>query len=236
MAALGKPSEASYDREERARIRRLLLGYAERHEIGVPTLFRRIAATAGRQADDAGLKALQRFLGDENRTNDATLWLYDRFLDEADLVDPVIAFGDAICKFQQFGEDAGILEAVAGAYEVTAHRDDVEGFGTLSGLAGRIMLGRVPDRPYLRASEKMPDRKRGGKDQEFEGVALVQAHGLGLVLRDVLTRRPKTMLLFPAEGEAGAGFSGTATSPVFSGFGRPEGGPRNITLSRSGDG
>lgn len=240
MASFGKPSEAAYDRSDRERIRRLLNDYMERHVIGVPTLFRRIAAATGRETDDAGLKALQRFLGDENRTNDATLWLYDRFLDEVDAADPVLAFGDAVCKFQQFDENRDILESVSGTYAVTNHLDNVEGLGNLSSSAGRITFERVPERPYLRVAETMPDystraaRKGGGKDHEFEGIGLVQAHGLGVVLRDVLTRRPKNILLFPGEGEAGTGFSGTASSPVFAGFGRAEEVSRKITLSRDG--
>lgn len=241
MASSGKPSEAAYDKSDRERIRRELNDYMERHVIGVPTLFRRIAAATGRETDDAGLKALQRFLGNENRTNDATLWLYDRFLEGVDATDPVLAFGDAICKFQQFDTNSAILESVSGAYAVTTHLDKVEGFGKLSGETGRVTFDRVPERPYLRVAETMPGRstsaarKGGGKDHEFEGIALVQAHGLGLVLRDVLTRRPKNILLVPGEGEAGTGFSGTATSPVFAGFGQAAEISRKISLTRGGE-
>ena len=135
-----------------------------------------------------------------------------------DQPDPVIAFGDALCAFQQCDPDEDRLAFVRGEYEVTAHLPPVEDLPfrlrDTSMHYGWITFEAVPGRPYLRAVERTgamiaaTRRQKAGQEVVFEGVALVQAHGVTAILRDVLTRRPKSYFLdLQAEAREGK-FSG----------------------------
>ena len=227
MPVRERTSEAVSLDAEREAIRRALNDCMERQRIGVAALARLIAEKAGRSDGDISDKALLRFLAGRDRVDDEIVSLCHAFIEQTGRPDPVISFGDALCEFQQCDPDEDRLAFVRGEYDVTAHLPAVEDLPfrlrDSSTHYGVIVFEAVPGRPYLRAVEKTPSlvsgkrKQEAGRDTVFEGVALVQAHGVTAILRDVLTRRPKSYFLdLQAEAREGK-FSGVVTSPAFNG-------------------
>lgn len=212
-----------YALEDRDTIRRQLLGYMERHSIGTPTLQARIADAAGRTLDEVNNKTLQRFLAGRHRTNDAFVRLCHRFLLGTDSEDPIREFGDAALRFFLPEDAPRDVAAAAGTYRLTSREDDEPEERDYSAL----VLQPVEGRDYLHAEEAVVDvRARAtGKGEDnplrFEGVALVRSGGLSLVLRDVLTRRPKWHSFYKAAADRhrDGQYSGAVVTPVFMGSG-----------------
>lgn len=214
-----EPIRGGYTEEERGDIRRQLLSYMERHRIGTPTLQARIAQAGGRSNYEVNNKTLQRFLAARHRTNDGFVWLCHKFLLGVDAEDPVREFGDAACRFHQFETDEAALAGGAGTYEISGAPDDGE---NKTVPYGSLTLRRVPGRPYLRATETVSNRHAvAGRDGAaapflFEGAALIQAKGISVILRDVLTRLPKLNLLYEWQPAPGA-YHGTIVERIFMG-------------------
>jgi len=209
--------------EDRDTIRRRLLGYMERHSIGSPTLQARIADASGRTLDEVNNKTLQRFLAGRHRTNDAFVWLCQKFLMGTESEDPVREFGDAALRFFLAEDAARDVAAVTGTYRLTCRDEDEKEDRAYSALT----LQPVEGRDYLHAEEEVADvraRARGKGDDNplrFEGVALARPGGISLVLRDVLTRRPKWHSLYKAavDRHRDGHYSGAVVTPVYMGSG-----------------
>ncbi|MDP2619651.1 MAG: hypothetical protein Q8P46_05675 [Hyphomicrobiales bacterium] len=210
---------------EWAAIRRTLNDYMERHGIGVAALRQQIAAGTDRSPDDLTDQALLRFLAGRERAGNDIVALCTAFAEQTGQRDPVIALGDALAGFQQCDPDDDRRAAICGAYEVTAHLAPIEGLPVKDPAVryGAISFEAIAGRPYLRAVETTPDRsasklrEEAGQDHVFEGVALVQAHGVTAYLRDMLTRRPKSYVLDRQAAARPGKFSGIVTSPAYDG-------------------
>lgn len=207
----------------------------ERHRIGTPTLQARIADAAGRTLDEVNNKTLQRFLAGKHRTNDAFVWLCQKFLMGTDSEDPVREFGDAALRFL-LPEDAGRgVAAATGTYRLTSRVEDE----TEERDYSKLTLHPVDGRDYLRAEEEVVDlrgRARQGEDNplRFEGVALARSGGLSLILRDVLTRHPKWHALYKSATDRHRQdrYRGSVLSPIFMGSGLGANEVREITIRK----
>ena len=197
----------------------------ERHRMSVSGLGKRIAKQTGKSIAETGDNDLMYFLAGRTHADNGLAALLRKFLEESAVQDPLVAFGDAAAEFQQCISDEDGLASVAGEYEVTAHvtvpwpRKNMQSEVHYS----RIVFEAVSGLPYLLAFERVRDkgvsaaRKGAGHDYEFEGVALIQAHGLTVMLRDVLTRRPKNYSLDPGTKENAGKFTGVVSTPAFDG-------------------
>jgi len=225
VAVREKTSETALIDGQWAALRRKLNDYMERERIGVAALRQQIAAKADKAAGDLTDQALLRFLAGRERAGNDIVALCAAFAEQASQRDPVIALGDALAGFQQCDSDDERRAAVCGTYEVTAHLAPIEGFPVKDPAVryGAISFEAIAGRPYLRAVETTPDRsasklrEEAGQDHVFEGVALVQAHGVTAYLRDMLTRRPKSYVLDRQAAARPGKFSGIVTSPAYDG-------------------
>lgn len=244
MAVREKTSETALDDGQWAALPRKLNDYMERHGIGVGALREQIAAKAGGAPGALTDQALLRFLAGRDRVSNEIAGLCAAFAEQAAQPDPVIALGDALAGFLQCDPDADRHTAICGTYEVTAHLPPVEGLPIkdLTARYGVISFEAIAGRPYLRAVEITSDRKTSklreevGQDHVFEGVALVQAHGVTAILREVLTRRPKSYVLDRQAAERPGQFSGIVTSPAYDGRTGAGGVVLDVTLAESNKG
>lgn len=89
-----------FDQADRDRIRRALMRYMQEHAIGVPTLQKEIAAANDLSLDRVPLKTLQRFLGNNHRSNEAMVRFCDRFVAASSTdTNPIDALGEQIAAF-----------------------------------------------------------------------------------------------------------------------------------------
>lgn len=210
---------------ELGEIRRKLNDYMERHRMSVTGLSKRIAKQTGKSIAEMGNNDVMRFLAGRNHAENDLAALLRKFLEESAAQDPLIAFGDALAEFQQCVSDENMLASVAGEYDVTGHvtvpwpRKDMQSEIHYS----RIVFEAVSGLPYLLAFERLRDtsvsaaRRGAGHEHEFEGVALIQAPCLTVMLRDVLTRRPKSYSLDPGTKENAGKFTGVVSASAFDG-------------------
>ncbi|MGD9846289.1 MAG: hypothetical protein AB7U47_12975 [Variibacter sp.] len=226
-------------------IRRTLNDYMERHGIGIAELARRIAQGAGRTPGDVSDTKLLRFLAGREPAAGELAGLCAAFAErQTEALDPAVALGDALAGFGQCDRDEERRAAVCGTYEVTVHLPAIESYSLKDPAVphGTISFEPIAGRPFLRAAERAPDRsairlrEEVAPDHVFEGVALMQAHGLAVFLRDTLTRRPKTYVLdAQAAGRPGA-FAGIATTPAYDGRTGAGGVVQDVTLAPKGGG
>ena len=201
-------AKATYSAVDRALIRDQLLAYCEQHQIGTPTLQTRIATASDRQSHELSNKTLQRFLAGATRTNDAFVWLCHKFLDDTESERPVVTFGRALCAYYQHETDADAITSVAGTYEKTE-----------AGAAGnsRLVLTAEAGLGFMTASEGAhPEQSAAGNGHAivYEGVAFLQAQGLTIVMRDVLTRRCRWHALSARQQSEVGELVGSETIPL----------------------
>ena len=252
MAETRRPMETREEQSVRAApggksvaIRRTLNDYMEHHGIGVAELARRIAQGAGRAPGDVSDTKLLRFLAGRERAAGELAGLCATFAErQTEALDPATALGDALAAFGQCDADEERRAAVCGTYEVTVHLPAIESYSMKEPAVahGTITFAPVAGRPYLRAVERARDRssirlrEEAAPDHVFEGVALMQAHGLALFLRDTLTRRPKIYVLDDQAAGRPGDFSGIATSPAYDGRTGAGGVVQDVTLAPKEEG
>lgn len=209
----------SFDGAERGRLRAALLRYMEAHRIGVPTLLVRIAESANRSQDLIPLKTLQRFLAGTHRTNDAILVPCHQFASAlpdyggAEEGGPDM-LSRALREFFSLPEPGTLMTPVlSNAYAVFTNpggaglrqfrRDDV----TFEVPYSEFALPAAPEGPCLPVKEQVfnPARRHpfrpddGRVCHRYEGVLVHFGNEIFVLLKNVLTRLPKTYGLWRNE-------------------------------------
>lgn len=219
-------TRTGFDLAEREHVRRALLRYMREHRIGVPKLKDRIIEADPRRRE-IPLSTLQRFLIGRHHTQEHHVALCQAFVRELpwygegrDLAE----FGTALSVFLQ-----GYVEV--SEREVLAARLAEEFAASYQSASSTLTLSVLERQPYLLAHETArallaPDQDSERKGDELEarrrsrdGVMVLAASGVYVVLRDGLTRQLKMIHLMkratPADGEETFVLEGESYQPAF---------------------
>ncbi|ACK50914.1 hypothetical protein Msil_1971 [Methylocella silvestris BL2] len=216
------PRKTQFDIAERERLRSALLGYSQKHGIGVPTLQVRIADATDRSPDLLPLKTLQRFLTGIGRTNDAFLIPCFQFAkslptqsETADIARELGSFfglAGLQTNADQSGTSMVAAEQFAGRYAVTTRPPrpkkvrvfDIDDDGTLSLSYSHCEFESTGPGSQLKVREQVFNPAMVAATAPagdavvrhyFEGVVLVFDPLVFIVSRNVLTRLPKAYWL-----------------------------------------
>lgn len=205
-------NEEVFDTAARSAIRKGIRRYMSEHNVGVPTLKKRIE-DADERKRVLDQRSLQRFLSDEHRTSDHYVAMCAGFLKKQNMPLEPEDFGDAFASFLG-AKDSGPGEAVtptvegmAGVYKIFESRPDAETPLPVreknAHPSSYVTLRALPGQPFLIAEEDFnasphpKDRRRIA----YDGIALLRGSVLYTFLRNGLTRRPKTYCVqFRSEG------------------------------------
>ncbi|KUO69413.1 MAG: hypothetical protein APF80_08335 [Alphaproteobacteria bacterium BRH_c36] len=213
-----------FDREDRERLRDNLIAYMERRSIGVPTLQKEIAIANDVSLDRIPLSTLQRFLSNTHRTNDAFVRLCHVFAQDFPADDPVGRFAGELKSFfapaamaaEEDTATAVTLPARLHGYATDAllKKSKPDKVQSAPGAAFIVKFGAARD--SIRYAElecagpagTVPVRERllnwglrgdPPDDPEiaraYEGAAILSGASAVIILRNLLTRRPRTYFL-----------------------------------------
>jgi len=205
-------------------LRRSLVSYMESEGIGVAELYRRIAKRTAGSLADIKLEVLAPFLAGQEAPARAMERRCAEFAEGARAADGLVSFGDELCAFGQAIGETDVLAALAGRYAVAAYAGP-DGDALEYGV---IKFEPVEGQPFLRAVLIEPDAE-AGSDYWSDGVALVQAHGVSVILRDALTRRLQVLML----STDGGGLSGALMTPGYDGRSGRGASVLDVTLTRT---
>lgn len=201
-----------YDRAERERLRRRLLGYMDSQQIGVPTLQQRLAAATSRNPHEIPLSTLQRFLAGKHRTNDVFVRFCQQFLLTISAPEGYAEFGEALSGFYRAAQGNGAsspasVAKLAGQFRVFRRGGNGDPEAKSFAL---IEFAPVASASFVQVTESVidsPDSLQAqvskARRREFDGVALARGNGLLILLRDVLTRADKAYRLEEINPPAG---------------------------------
>ncbi|WP_029032279.1 hypothetical protein [Salinarimonas rosea] len=239
MAGAGTAEKNRFDREDRERIRDALIAYMEARSIGVPTLQKEIAIANGLTLDRIPLSTLQRFLSSTHRTNDAFVRFCHSFAASLPVSDAPGRLAGELGLFYAAG-DAGRSDAAEGAQALLPPRLQGFASEALlrKGQADVVQVGRtkIVKMGADRASILYSELERSGTRQTnavtervfnwalsgdkaddpdvcraYEGAAVVSGSSAFFVLRNLLTRAPRTYVL--TIGDDGV-MAGRSAEPV----------------------
>lgn len=199
-------TKRTFSQDDRARLRASLLDYMKEHKIGVPTLQLRIAQAAGREPHLLPLKTLQRFLADTTRTNDSLLSLCFQFAESVKpkaegeaLAEAAAAFFDAPASGGEglngrwigaaAGNKRGIVVVAAGVDRTSVTTSELV-IDTPENAKGLRIRETVTNPAANRTAKYDP-----GFRHRYEGMALSFSPLLCVILKNTLTRLPRTYWL-----------------------------------------
>lgn len=221
--------------EDGERLRRLLLSYMEGKDIGVAALQGELGECAG-DIGAPSLVELAAFLTGQTEPSSRLLELCSALAQQVGATDGVAAFGEALAGFGQVIVTGGRLAELSGVYNATASVD-VAGNDVTQDSYGTFVFEGFAGRPYLRVRQWEPGDDVDAAGNFKEGVAVRQAHGVSLILREVLTRRLSLLMLSvenrPAQGCA---LTGVVMTPGFDGTTGRGGVAVNVRLEQVSDG
>ncbi len=174
------------DNESRRLIRDKLLHYMRSHDMGVPTLAKRIKNAHPRKLE-IPIKTLQRFLADTHRTNDLHVALCSDFVEGLPCPDPIGALGKALAEFYA----SQGADRYAGNFVLTVSYK-------ISGKRSRLNSGLeiTADEGFCRVAEWSEQRRF----LSCEGVLVCDGQTAIVTLNDKLTYRAKQFLMI-ADGK-----------------------------------
>lgn len=202
--------------EEEARLRALLLSYMEQERMTVGQLEQGLIAWAVGGSHEVKRKELAEFLSGHGRPGADLLAVCATFTEAVGMVDELAVFGDGYAAFGQAMDDADALAEIEGRYDAAAYVE-VAGDGDGQALEyGGFIFERAGEKPFLKVLQWEPASDSGGRGLK-EGIAVAQAHGASVILRDVLTRLPAFLMLAIDRQGGKHRMSGVAMMPGFDG-------------------
>lgn len=213
-----------FSQEDRANLRAVLIDYMKEHDIGVPTLQLRIAKATDREPHLLPLKTLQRFLADTTRTNDMMLSLCFQFAETVTPRTETDALSHAAEAFFDVPKVEESQSALIGRWSGSTPGNKMGvivlqgGIDEDSAITSQMTIERIPRDNGLKIKETVTNPSAKPKTEydpgfrhSYEGIALQFSPLLCIILKNMLTRLPRTYWLRAVDDE----LAGHGTEAIF---------------------